>query len=64
MMDKCKNYRYDIIGETDVNNKRLYVVMVDGNAHIMEEKEIMWMYGSWHPERWNKKNNRHKYNIA
>ena len=27
-MSRYKNYRYDIIGEININNKRLYVVRV------------------------------------
>ena len=43
--------RYKIIKEFEVCGKQLYVVRVGNNVHIMDMKEIMRMYGSWHPER-------------
>lgn len=51
---KILKKEYNIVGKFDSNGKRLYVVRVNGNAHVMEEKEIKKMYGSWHPERWKK----------
>lgn len=46
---------YSIISEFDSYEKHLYVVKVGKNVHTMEEKEMKQMYGSWHPERWNKR---------
>lgn len=46
--------KYEVINEFYSYGKHLYVVMVNGAAHVMDEKDIKKMYGSWHPERWKK----------
>lgn len=45
---------YEIIREFDTNGKNMVVVRMDGNAHVVEESELKWIYGCLHPERWKK----------
>ena len=44
-----------IISEFNTYGKHLFVVKVSENVHVMDAQEIKQMYGSWHPERWNKR---------
>ena len=47
--------RYNLVSEFDTNGKHMVTVMIDGNAHIMEDKDLRWVFGQSHPERWNRK---------
>ena len=52
---------YNLVSEFDTNGKHMVTVMIDGNAHVMEYKELRWVFGQSHLERWNrKKKNRWK----
>lgn len=46
--------RYEIVGEFDTKGKHMVTVIIDGNAHVMEESELKWVFGQLHPERWKK----------
>lgn len=45
---------YEIVREFDTNGKHMVVVVIGGNAHVMDEGELRWVYGCLHPEKWNK----------
>ena len=45
---------YEIVREFDTNGKHMYVILVAGNAHVVDEHELKWIFGCWHPERWKK----------
>lgn len=45
---------YEIVKEFDTNGKHMVVVKISGNAHVMDESELRWVYGCLHPEKWNK----------
>ena len=32
--------------------KHIVVVKIGGNAHVMDESELRWVYGCLHPEKW------------
>lgn len=50
--------RYDIVSEFDINGKHMATIMIDGNAHVMEDKDLRWIFGQSHLERWNRGQNR------
>lgn len=45
---------YEIIREFDSNGKHMVVVKIGGNVHAIDESELRWIFGCWHPERWKK----------
>lgn len=45
---------YEIIREFDINGKHMIVVKIGDNVHVMDEIELRWVFGCWHPERWKK----------
>ena len=49
---------YKIVREFDTNGKHMVTVIIDGNAHVMEDKDFRWVFGQSHPERWNKRQNK------
>ena len=50
----------EIIGDFITNGKYMVVVMLNGNAHVMEKEEWMSIWGRNHPEKWNKRRNKWK----
>ena len=48
--------RYELVSEFETNGKHMVTVMIDGNAHVMEKKDLQRMYACWHPKYWKKWN--------
>lgn len=53
----------EVIGDFITNGKYMVVVLINGNAHVMEKEEWMSIWGRNHMDRWlNPRKNKNRRN--